>query len=43
LPKNSIATATPSDLALLGEMGTVFANLYGESLMKFDHTLKMKI
>lgn len=44
LPKNSIATATPSDLELLGEMGTVFANLYGESLMKFDPTVfKMKM
>jgi Acetyltransferase (GNAT) family len=36
--KNSltIATATVDDLHLLGQMGTVFAEMYGAGLMKFD-------
>jgi len=39
LPRSYIATATVDDLHLLGEMGTIFANLYGASLMKFDPTV----
>jgi GNAT superfamily N-acetyltransferase len=36
--KNSltIATATVDDLHLLGQMGTVFAEMYGAGLMNFD-------
>jgi GNAT superfamily N-acetyltransferase len=38
-PRSYIATATVDDIHLLSQMGSVFADLYGANLMKFDPTV----